>query len=1207
MRARDISKYIIEGLLGEQSKEKVAIYGGSFRPPTKSDYQLLEKAIEEDPSIDKFIIYVGDSESEGLDQSDAIKIWEMYKKHLPRQLFVFPADPSPVQAVYEYSDNNPHKDIVWLFGVREGNSEDFKDVADRTKSIADYPNISIKPIVVNEITEREAVAAANSSKQELEKYIPDSLTYKEIDDIYDMLKPKELNEIIYNYPDDVVEKIVDEGWEYVEIMGTLPNKAAKVAILAGKRKKKLFSLAYERDSTTDPPIHNVNIFWSNEGDGPSRDIIEGGTMKDFEDIRDAGQLNLNEIATDDLAKLDQVIKKIVDNGYKQYQRGQRLTRFHRSTLIDDMKKTAEEDGVPGYFSLSIFPSGNTQVHFSTGETFLLDDLSQQDIKDIEDAADINLQEVVNKDITKFEEVIEKIVDEGWKYLPVSGADKWMPNKVYDYLAWRGDKDNKKYFYIKDAGPDEGSVLFFPYERTNYSFEKMTDEELNDVIQAGNLNEVADQSIGDFEEVVSKIVDTNAQHYFFTESPLKLDKAAIVKQLEIEEKKTKRPRFSVLRYRTAATVVFSDGKHFTLVNATDQDIADILEAADVNKINEVADKDLARFEQVIEKIIAIGARHYAFPDNNTRRYTADRITDVLKDIEEVEGSPMFAIDKYANGVIVHFSDGTRYPIDADEQDIEDIKNAASLNEVATVDLNKWDEVLDMIVDEGYEYYAAENLPIHNTPMPAPKTALYLNASKKKKKLFTVIKNISGGGPLGDKEKQTSLEIYLAEPDTPEVKRFYIHNTTDEDVEDLLGAAGVNVESINEATNLARFEELLNKIADGDYYYVPSMGSDMHFMAMQQKRVERSYDLNKPLFSYIWDGREIAAVFSDEPENFFWIFEATKEDKQDLVDAVKTFMSKIPLDKMKKTLEESVHDSVHDSVHELGHYKDITTFMNDNGLKLEPFPTLKFIDDDEENAEDLFGKTAYYDPHKNSIVLYTYGRHPKDILRSFAHELVHVHQNHEGRLNGINTTNTNEDDYLEGIEREAYEKGNILFRKWTDQVKEGKKNYGIDAYAAELARLRENIDPKAQKKHKGKAAPFGSAYKEIDEDIEIDITIESGFKLYCDLNNVLSDGGDEELNWNDDGKTLWDYIKKYDVIILSNDSNVNNKINFINENLPERKTYIFKNKDEKQFYARYNTILIDNREKTIENWVEAGGVGIVHHNTKQTIDQLKQLGL
>jgi hypothetical protein len=954
------------------------------------------------------------------------------------------------------------------------------------------------------------MAAAKAGKSELEKYIPDSLTYKEIDNIYDMLKPKDLQEVVYKYSDDIIQKIIDGGWEYYETMGNLPGKAAKVARQAREEKKKLFTLAYERDSSSDPVIQYINVFWSDKGSGPNRDVIEGGTMQDYEDIRDAGQINLQEAATEDLARFDEVIKKIVDGGYNQYQRGQRLTRFHRSTLIDDMKKTAEEDGVPGYFSLSIFSSGNTQVHFSTGETFLLDDLSQQDIKDIEDAADINLQEV------------------------------------------------------------------------------------------------ATDSLAKFEEVITKIVDTNAQHYFFTERPTRYEKSEIVDRLEDLEETSGRPRFAIIRFATAAVVVFSDGTHYTLVGATDEDIKDILDAADLNKVNEVANKDLARFEQVIEKIIDIGASNYSFPDNNLRRYTADRITDVLKDIEEIEGSPIFTIDKYANGIIVHFSDGTRYPLDADEQDIKDILDASNINkidEVATVDLSKWEEVLDMIVDEGYEYFAAENLPIHDTPMPAPKTALYLNAAKKKKKLFTVIKNISGGGPLGDKERQTSLEIYLAEPDTPEVKRFYIHNTTDEDVEDLLGAADLNVESIKEAKNLARFEELLNKVAEGDYYYVPSMATDMDRMAMQQKRVERSYDLDKPLFSYIWDGKEIAAVFSDEPENFFWIFEATKEDKQDLVDAVKTFMSKIPLDKMKKTLEESVQDSVH----ELGHYKDITTFMNDNGLKLEPFPTLKFIDDDEENAEDLFGKTAYYDPQKNSIVLYTYGRHPKDILRSFAHELVHVHQNHEGRLNGINTTNTNEDDYLENVEREAYEKGNILFRKWTDQVKESKKNYGIDAYAAELARLRENIDPKAQKKHKGKAAPFGSAYKEIDEDIEIDITIERSFKLYCDLNNVLSDGGDEELNWNDDGKELWDYIKKYDVIILSNDSNVNNKINFINANLPERKTYIFKNKDEKQFYARFNTILIDNREQTIENWIEAGGYGIVHHNTKTTIDHLKQLGL
>ena len=63
----------------------------------------------------------------------------------------------------------------------------------------------------------------------------------------------------------------------------------------------------------------------------------------------------------------------------------------------------------------------------------------------------------------------------------------------------------------------------------------------------------------------------------------------------------------------------------------------------------------------------------------------------------------------------------------------------------------------------------------------------------------------------------------------------------------------------------------------------------------------------------------------------------------------------------------------------------------------------------------------------------GRHPKDILRSYAHELIHHHQNLSGTLNHSNTTNTNEDGNLEKIEREAYEEGNILFRNWEDSIK------------------------------------------------------------------------------------------------------------------------------------------------------------------------------
>ena len=108
------------------------------------------------------------------------------------------------------------------------------------------------------------------------------------------------------------------------------------------------------------------------------------------------------------------------------------------------------------------------------------------------------------------------------------------------------------------------------------------------------------------------------------------------------------------------------------------------------------------------------------------------------------------------------------------------------------------------------------------------------------------------------------------------------------------------------------------------------------------------------------------------------------------------------------------------------------MIDNGLKLDPYPQIQMVHDDIDNGMDLFGKTAYYLPRENIIVLFTYGRHPKDILRSYAHELIHVHQNNEGRLENYGTTNVNQDDHLEQIEREAYETGNIMFRSWTDSL-------------------------------------------------------------------------------------------------------------------------------------------------------------------------------
>jgi len=101
-----------------------------------------------------------------------------------------------------------------------------------------------------------------------------------------------------------------------------------------------------------------------------------------------------------------------------------------------------------------------------------------------------------------------------------------------------------------------------------------------------------------------------------------------------------------------------------------------------------------------------------------------------------------------------------------------------------------------------------------------------------------------------------------------------------------------------------------------------------------------------------------------------------------------------------------------------------------------PPKLFLRQDSDNAADPLGKTAFYDPNKRSITLFITDRHPKDVLRSLSHELVHHIQNCRGDFD--NTMEMGEgyaqnDEHLREMEREAYERGNLLLRDWEDGIK------------------------------------------------------------------------------------------------------------------------------------------------------------------------------
>jgi len=102
-----------------------------------------------------------------------------------------------------------------------------------------------------------------------------------------------------------------------------------------------------------------------------------------------------------------------------------------------------------------------------------------------------------------------------------------------------------------------------------------------------------------------------------------------------------------------------------------------------------------------------------------------------------------------------------------------------------------------------------------------------------------------------------------------------------------------------------------------------------------------------------------------------------------------------------------------------------------------PPKLFMRRDEQNAQNPLGKTAHYDPAARAVTLYISGRHPKDVMRSLSHELVHHAQCCNGEFENVGEMGAGyaqNDTHLREMERQAYEIGNLCFRDWEDSIKQ-----------------------------------------------------------------------------------------------------------------------------------------------------------------------------
>lgn len=202
-------------------------------------------------------------------------------------------------------------------------------------------------------------------------------------------------------------------------------------------------------------------------------------------------------------------------------------------------------------------------------------------------------------------------------------------------------------------------------------------------------------------------------------------------------------------------------------------------------------------------------------------------------------------------------------------------------------------------------------------------------------------------------------------------------------------------------------------------------------------------NKPI--YLTPSKDFGASSVSRLEQFYKQFGFKKKDKSDF--STRETMVRLPLTDLQENYTPKL---------ELKDYiTSLTEYMLDIGMNIVPLPEVK-LRRDEANASNFFGKTAYYDPNAREIVLYVTGRHDKDIVRSYSHEMIHHMQNLQGTLHNIQTQNTNEDDKLLELEKEAYLLGNITFRNWEDSLKNGEDTLNEDISKSELDAIEKYAD-------------------------------------------------------------------------------------------------------------------------------------------------------
>jgi hypothetical protein len=104
----------------------------------------------------------------------------------------------------------------------------------------------------------------------------------------------------------------------------------------------------------------------------------------------------------------------------------------------------------------------------------------------------------------------------------------------------------------------------------------------------------------------------------------------------------------------------------------------------------------------------------------------------------------------------------------------------------------------------------------------------------------------------------------------------------------------------------------------------------------------------------------------------------------------------------------------------------------------------------------------------------------------------------------------------------------------------------------------------------------------------------------------------MDWMQNGKSLWNFISKYNPTLLTSPSRDNTsrlgKNLWVKNQLTPKPKVIFAYSASKQRYATPTSILIDDKPSNIEQWRAAGGIAfrVKKGDITEAINGLKELG-